>query len=105
MGRYETLNDASKDVVNCLLPGIAANFEISNVIDVIPEDIRMRQWDCDRKEHIKDKPEDDPRNWGLQFLKDLITISRIKKGQLDVFQADLRKKVETHGETHPWAKL
>jgi hypothetical protein len=86
MGRYETLNDDSKDVVNCLLPGIAANFGLTEVADVIPLDIRMREWDCDRKEHVKDKAEDDPRNWGLQFLKDLITISRIKKGQLDEFQ-------------------
>ena len=64
MGRYETLNDESKDVVNCLLPGIAANFKIENILDVIPENIRMRQWDCDRKDHIIDKSEDDARNWG-----------------------------------------
>jgi hypothetical protein len=108
MGRYETLNPASKDVVNCLLPGIAANFEIDNVVDVIPADIRMREWDCERKEHIIDQPENDPRNWGLQFLKDLVTISRIKKGQLAEFHDDLGTKVENHDpheKPHPWARL
>lgn len=105
MGRYETLNAASKDVVDCLLPGIAINFGLTNVLDVIPQEIRMRTWDCDRKEHIIAKSEDDPRNWGLQFLKDLVTISRIKKGKLDEFQADLREKVRSHEKIHPWARL
>lgn len=105
MGRYETLNAASKDVVDCLLPGIASNFGVADVVNVIPEDIRMRAWDCDRKEHIYDETEEDPRNWGLQFLKDLISISRIKKNKLDEFQADLRKKVEDHEDDHPWARL
>lgn len=65
----------------------------------------MRQWDCERKDHIKDKPEDDARNWGLQFLKDLITISRVKKGELAQFHVDLRIKVEEHVKAHPWARL
>jgi hypothetical protein len=105
MGRYETLNAASKDVVDCLIPGIASNFGVTDVVNVIPSDIRMRAWDCARKEHIFDMPEEDPRNWGLQFLKDLISISRIKQGKLEEFQADLRKKVENHEPEHPWAKL
>jgi hypothetical protein len=105
MGRYETLNPASKDVINCLLPGIAANFGVTNPLDIIPEDIRPRAWHVDRKEHIVHKSEDDPRNWGLQFLKDMISISRLKQGKLEEFQEDLRKKVETHTPEHPWAQL
>lgn len=37
MGRYETLNDDSKDVVNCLIPGIVANFGIEDISEVIPQ--------------------------------------------------------------------
>jgi hypothetical protein len=105
MARYETLMENSKDRVNCYLPGIATNFGITDVIDVIPADIRMRQWDCNRKDHVKEKQEDDPRNWGLQFLQDLVTISRIKQGKLEEFQTDLRNKVQQHDSKHPWAKL
>ncbi|KAF2015909.1 hypothetical protein BU24DRAFT_187617 [Aaosphaeria arxii CBS 175.79] len=105
MGRYETLNSNTKDLVNCLLPGIASNFEIEDVIEVIPEDIRMRKWDCERREHIKDAAEDDPRNWGVQLLKDLITISRLKQGNLAEFQADLRAQILPHEEKHPWVRL
>ncbi|KAF2266349.1 hypothetical protein CC78DRAFT_542590 [Lojkania enalia] len=105
MGRYETLNPQTKDVVDCLIPGIASNFEVTSVADVIPQDIRMRKWDCDRREHIINESEDDPRNWGVQFLKDLLSISRHLKGQLDVFQADLRAIVETANSGHTWARL
>jgi hypothetical protein len=105
MGRYSTLNADTKDLVNCLLPALAASFGLSDPIDIIPEDIRMRAWDCERRDHIKDQPEDDPRNWGVQFLKDLKAISRLKDGNLAVFQADLRAKVELHEEKHPWCRL
>ncbi|KAF2876537.1 hypothetical protein BDV95DRAFT_229095 [Massariosphaeria phaeospora] len=105
MGRYETLNAETKDIVNCLLPGIAAGFGVMNVVDIIPEDIRMRQWDCDRRDHIKDKTEDDPRNWGVQFLRDLMSITRLKSGNLDEFQADLRTSVSKHDPKHPWCRL
>jgi hypothetical protein len=105
MGRYATLNADTKDLVNCLLPALAASFGLSDPIDIIPEDIRMRAWDCERRDHIKDQPEDDPRNWGVQFLKDLKAISRLKDGDLAVFQADLRAKVELHEEKHPWCRL
>ena len=42
---------------------------------------------------------------GLQFLKDLLTISRIMNGDLQEFHNHLGKKVATHGTAHPWAKL
>ena len=105
MGRFATLNPETKDIVNCLLPGIAANFGVANVVDVIPQEIRMREWDCDRREHIIGKSEDDPRNWGVQFLKDLVTISRLNQGNLSEFQAKLKEKVQKHEPHHPWAKL
>ncbi|KAF2280928.1 uncharacterized protein EI97DRAFT_14109 [Westerdykella ornata] len=105
MGRYETLNEASKDLIDCMLPKIAVNFGVDDPRDVIPADICMRAWDCDRREHIYDQPEDDPRNWGLQFLKELISISRMKKGKLEEFQRDLREKVEAHEDGHQWARL
>jgi hypothetical protein len=105
MGRYSTLNADTKDLVNCLLPALAASFSLFDPVDIIPEDIRMRAWDCERRDHIKETPEDDPRNWGVQFLKDLKAISRLKDGNLAQFQADLRAKVELHEEKHPWCRL
>lgn len=105
MGRFETLNADTRDLVNCLLPALAASFHISDPVDIIPEDIRMRAWDCERRDHIKDQTENDPRNWGVQFLKDLMAISRLKKGDLNIFQTDLRAKVVAHEEKHPWCRL
>ncbi|KAF2658275.1 hypothetical protein K491DRAFT_274346 [Lophiostoma macrostomum CBS 122681] len=104
MGRYETLNIASQNLVDAVIPGIMANFGIDNILDVIPEDVRMRTWDCDRREWVFNKSEDDARNWGLQFLKDLLSISRVKAGKLDEFQEELQEKIDAH-EDHPWAKL
>jgi hypothetical protein len=105
MGRFETLNADTKDLVNCLLPALAASFKVSDAVEIIPEDIRMRAWDCERRDHIKDQTENDPRNWGVQFLKDLMAISRLKSGDLDAFQADLRAKVALHEPKHPWCRL
>lgn len=105
MGRYETLNDDTKDLVNCLLPALAEAFKVPQAVDIIPEDIRMRAWDCERRDHIKDETENDPRNWGVQFLKDLMSISRMTSGSLAKFQADLRAKVALHEPKHPWARL
>lgn len=105
MGRFATLNSETKDLVLAMLPAIATAFKVDNVVDIIPEDIRMRAWDCDRRDHIKDKTEDDPRNWGVQFLRDLMTIGRLKEGNLTEFQADLRAKVEKHEPKHPWCRL
>jgi hypothetical protein len=105
MGRFETLNADTQDLVNCLLPALATSFGLKDPVDIIPEDIRMRAWDCERRDHIKDETENDPRNWGVQFLKDLMSISRIKGGNLALFQADLRAKVDLHEEKHPWARL
>ena len=105
MGRFATLNAETKDLVNCLLPALAASFSISDPKDIIPEDIRMRAWDCERRDHIKDETENDPRNWGVQFLKDLMAISRMKNGNLAEFQADLRAKVDLHEPKHPWCRL
>ncbi|ORY16268.1 hypothetical protein BCR34DRAFT_584482 [Clohesyomyces aquaticus] len=104
--RYEKLNKNTQDLVDCMIPGIATNWNIDDVCDVIPEDIRMRKWDCDRREHKYDEPESDPRNWGVQFLKDLVTISRLLKGNLSVFQDDLRRVLaETDDEDHPWVRF
>lgn len=105
MGRFETLNDDTKDLVTCLLPNLAKAFGLKDPVDIIPEDIRMRAWDCERRDHIKDETENDPRNWGVQFLKDLMAISRLKHGDLDTFQADLRGKVALHEPKHPWCRL
>ncbi|KAF2645753.1 hypothetical protein P280DRAFT_513640 [Massarina eburnea CBS 473.64] len=105
MGRYETLNPDTQDQVDAMLPAIAKAYKVDDVKDIIPENIRMRAWDCDRRDHIKEKTEDDPRNWGVQFLKDLQSIARLLKGDLATFQADLRGKVAKHEEKHPWCKL
>ncbi|KAF1829752.1 hypothetical protein BDW02DRAFT_509169 [Decorospora gaudefroyi] len=105
MGRFDTLNADTKDLVQCLLPALAASFKIEDPVEIIPEDIRMRAWDCERRDHIKNKTENDPRNWGVQFLKDLMAISRLKDGDLGVFQADLRAKVALHEPKHPWCRL
>ena len=105
MGRFATLNDDTKDLVNCLLPALATSFGLSSAVDIIPEDIRMRAWDCDKRDHIKEVTENDPRNWGVQFLKDLMAISRLKNGDLAFFQTDLRAKVAQHEPKHPWARL
>jgi hypothetical protein len=105
MGRFDTLNADTKDLVNCLLPALATAFKVPDAVDIIPEDIRMRAWDCERRDHIKDQTENDPRNWGVQFLKDLMAISRLKGGNLVEFQDDLRAKVENHEEKHPWCRL
>lgn len=90
-----------------MLPAIASSFKIdlANFKDIIPKDIRMRQWDCDRRDHIKDKPEDEPRNWGVEFLKCLQAIARITGGNLALFQERVYEKVEKHAEKHPWARL
>lgn len=105
MGRFETLNADTQDMVTCLLPALATAWNVKDPVDIIPEDIRMRAWDCDRRDHIKNQTENDVRNWGVQFLKDLMAIARIKKGVLDTFHADLREKVETHEDKHPWCRL
>lgn len=105
MGRYETLNAETQDMVDAILPAIAKAFHVDDVKDIVPEDIRMRCWDCDRRDHIKDQTEDDPRNWGVQFLKDLRTIARLNGGDLDAFQEMLRARVAKHEENHPWARL
>jgi hypothetical protein len=105
MGRFATLNADTKDLVNCLLPALATSFKINDPVEIIPEDIRMRAWDTDKRDHIKDQTENDPRNWGVQFLKDLMAISRLKNGNLAEFQADLRAKVALHEPKHPWARL
>lgn len=105
MGRFATLNADTQDLVNCLLPALAADFHIKDPVDIIPEDIRMRAWDCERRDHIKDKTENDPRNWGVQFLKDLKSIARLNKGNLEEFHARLRAKVDKHEAKHPWCRL
>ncbi|KAJ4399375.1 hypothetical protein N0V91_009467 [Didymella pomorum] len=68
VGRFETLNADTQDLVNYLLPALAADFHVPSTLNVILEDIRMRAWDCERRDHIKDQTENDPRNWGVQFL-------------------------------------
>lgn len=105
MGRFEGLNEDTKDLVTCLLPALAASFGLSDPVDIIPEDIRMRAWDCERRDHIKEETENDPRNWGVQFLKDLKAISRLNNGNLAEFQEFLRGKVALHEPKHPWARL
>ena len=105
MGRFETLNPDTQDLVNCLLPALAADFHVKSALEIIPYDIRMRGWDCERRDHIKDQTENDPRNWGVQFLKDLKSIARLNGGNLEEFQARLRAKVEKHEAKHPWCRL
>ncbi|PSN65636.1 hypothetical protein BS50DRAFT_678325 [Corynespora cassiicola Philippines] len=103
--RFETLKPDTKDLVNCLIPAAAAGFKVADALEIIPADIRMRRWDCDRRDHIKDQTEDEVRNWGVQFLKDLVAISRLKSGKLEEFQADLRAEVAKHEPKHPWVRL
>ncbi|KAF3005822.1 hypothetical protein E8E13_008183 [Curvularia kusanoi] len=105
MGRFETLNADTQDLVETLLPALASAFNVRSAVDIIPRDIRMRAWDCERRDHIKDQTENDPRNWGVQFLKDLKAIARIGGGDLADFQARLRAKVELHEPKHPWTRL
>ncbi|KAF2683506.1 hypothetical protein K458DRAFT_304926 [Lentithecium fluviatile CBS 122367] len=105
MGRYDTLNADTKDTVDAILPAIAKAFKADHVKDIIPEDIRMRAWDCERRDHIKHETEDDPRNWGVQFLKDLLAIARLNGGNLAAFQELLRAKVNKHEAKHPWCRL
>jgi ATP-dependent exoDNAse (exonuclease V) beta subunit len=105
MGRFETLNADTQDLVQCLLPALASSFHVKDAVDIIPEDIRMRAWDCERRDHIKDQTENDPRNWGVQFLKDLKAIARLNKGNLSEFHARLRAKVDKHEVKHPWCRL
>lgn len=90
-----------------MLPAIAAAFKIetSDFKDIIPQDIRMRQWDCERRDHLKDKSEDDPRNWGVEFLKTVAAIARLNGGNLAQLHEYLREKVMKHAEKHPWARL
>jgi hypothetical protein len=105
MGRFETLNADTQDLVNCLLPALASDFHVQSALEIIPEDIRMRTWDCERRDHIKDQTENDPRNWGVQFLKDLKSIARLNGGNLKEFHYRLRAKVDEHEAKHPWCRL
>ncbi|KAH6612732.1 hypothetical protein C7974DRAFT_84508 [Boeremia exigua] len=105
MGRFETLNADTQDLVNCLLPALAADFHVQSVPEIIPVDIRMRAWDCERRDHIKNQTENDPRNWGVQFLKDLKSIARLNGGNLDEFHFRLRAKIDKHRDKHPWCRL
>ncbi|KAJ4346298.1 hypothetical protein N0V95_005508 [Ascochyta clinopodiicola] len=105
MGRFATLNADTQDLVNCLLPVLAADFKVKTALEIIPVDIRMRAWDCERRDHIKDETENDPRNWGVQFLKDLKSIARLNGGNLEEFQARLRAKINKHEAKHPWCRL
>jgi len=107
MGRFETLKPETQDMVEAMLPAIAAAFGVDqgDFKDIIPEDIRMRAWDCERRDHIKDQTEDEPRNWGVQFLKDLQAIARLNGNSLSEFQEALRARVSKHAKKHPWAQL
>jgi hypothetical protein len=105
MGRYSVLNADTQDLINCLLPALAADFHVKTALEIIPEDIRMRAWDCERRDHIKAKTENDPRNWGVQFLKDLKSIARLNGGNLGEFHERLRAKVDQHEARHPWCRL
>lgn len=105
MGRFETLNADTQDLVNCLLPALADSFGVKSALEIIPVDIRMRAWDCERRDHIKDQTENDPRNWGVQFLKDLKSIARLNGGDLKEFHTRLRAKVQLHEPKHPWCRL
>lgn len=105
MGRFETLNADTQDLVNCLLPALAADFHVPSALNIILEDIRMRAWDCERRDHIKDQTENDPRNWGVQFLKYLKSIARLNGGNLKEFHERLRAKVDEHEAKHPWCHL
>ncbi|KAL1645636.1 hypothetical protein SLS61_008196 [Didymella pomorum] len=105
VGRFETLNADTQDLVNCLLPALAADFHVPSALNVILEDIRMRAWDCERRDHIKDQTENDPRNWGVQFLKYLKSIARLNGGNLKEFHERLRAKVDEHEAKHPWCHL
>ena len=105
MGRFETLNADTQDLVETLLPALATAFHVRSALDIIPFDIRMRAWDCERRDHIKDETENDPRNWGVQFLKDLKSIARLNGGDLDEFHTRLRAKVQLHEPKHPWCRL
>lgn len=105
MGRFSTLNADTQDLVTCLLPALAAAFSVDSALDIIPSDIRMRKWDCERRDHIKDQTENDPRNWGVQFLKDLKSIARLNGGSLNEFHERLRAKVQSHADKHPWCRL
>ncbi|KAF1971362.1 hypothetical protein BU23DRAFT_600240 [Bimuria novae-zelandiae CBS 107.79] len=107
MGRFETLKPETQDMVNAMLPAIATSFKVDleNFKDIIPQDIRMRQWDCERRDHIKDKSEDEPRNWGVEFLKSIQAIARLNGGDLVTFHRSLREKVAVHAEKHPWCRL
>ncbi|KAF1993066.1 hypothetical protein P154DRAFT_583172 [Amniculicola lignicola CBS 123094] len=111
--RYENLIPNTRDIVDCIIPNIAANFGIHNCVAAIPQEIRMRRWDCDKRDHIKEESEDDPRNWGVQFLKELLSISRIKKENgetVEAWYADLKRKMQKNlakknGDKHPWVRL
>ncbi|KAF2112426.1 hypothetical protein BDV96DRAFT_602333 [Lophiotrema nucula] len=103
--RFETLNPQTQDLVDCLIPGIVSNWGLENILDAIPEEIRMRKWDCAKKDHILNEAENDARNWGVSFLKDLLTISRLTKGQLEVFQNDLRAGLDKAKGSHSWTRL
>ena len=105
MGRFSTLNADTQDLVNCLLPALASDFHVKTALEIIPEEIRMRAWDCERRDHIKDQTENDPRNWGVQFLKDLKSIARLNGGNLEEFHERLRAKVDGHEAKHPWCRL
>lgn len=105
MGRFDTLNPDTQDLVETLLPALAAAFHVRSALEIIPFDIRMRAWDCEKRDHIKDETENDPRNWGVQFLKDLKSIARLNGGDVDEFHSRLRAKVQLHEPKHPWCRL
>lgn len=105
MGRFETLNADTQDLVNCLLPALASDFHLQSALEIIPEDTRMGAWDCERRDHIKGQTENDPRNWGVQFLKDLKSTARLNGGYLEESHEHLRAKFDEHEAKHPWCRL
>lgn len=94
-------------MIKAMLPAIASAYKIDvdHFEDIIPDDIRMRIWDCERRDHLKDQPENDPRNWGVEFLKLLAAVARLNGNDLPLLQERLREKVEKHAEKHPWVRL
>ncbi|KAF2804531.1 uncharacterized protein BDZ99DRAFT_481012 [Mytilinidion resinicola] len=103
--KYALLTRMSQIHVDGLIPQIAANWNQPSILDCIPAEIRYRIHDNNGK--VTEEPENNPQNWGIQFLKELFDLSDHTKGRLEDVQrelaAEVRKRQEGWGGA-PWLR-
>ncbi|KAF2494563.1 hypothetical protein BU16DRAFT_618631 [Lophium mytilinum] len=105
--KYSSLTRMSQIHVDGLIPQIAANWGQPSILDCIPAGIRYRIHDDNGK--ATDEPENNPQNWGIQFLKELFDLSDHTKERFEEVRQELvaafrKRREEGIGGDTPWLR-